>query len=297
MTELETWTIGRLLEWTKDYLAKHGSDTARLDAEVLLAHARSCQRIELYTAFDEVASEALRGEFRDLVRQRATGKPVAYLVGHREFYSLTFHVNTNVLIPRPETEFLVIRLLDLARQHFPSGTMELVDVGTGSGILAICAALYLRHGTKTWATDVSDAALDVARRNAAAHDVESQVEFVQGDLLGSIGPDQRFDFVVSNPPYVSEAEFDELDPQVKEHEPRLALVGGANGTELIERLLHQTRTFLKPGGWIVMEVSPMICDHVKAHMQAMGCFENLLVTEDLAKLPRIIEAQRISKDA
>lgn len=290
MTELDTWTIGRLLEWTKDYLQKHGSDSARLDAEVLLAHARKCQRIELYTAFDEIADETLRGTFRELVRQRAEGTPVAYLVGYREFYSLNFLVNANVLIPRPETEFLVIRLLDLARHHFPSQPLRVVDVGTGSGILAICAALYLPEGSEVVAIDSNPEALEVAKQNAEAHRVADQITFLQGDLLSNFNG-QPFDLILSNPPYVSEAEFTELNPQVRDHEPRSALVGGPNGTEIIDRLITQASAWLKPSGWIVMEISPMIRDRVEQLLGASGDFQQILVTEDLAKLPRIIEAQ------
>lgn len=294
MTELDTWTIGRLLEWTKDYLQQHGSDTARLDAEVLLAHARKCQRIELYTAFDEVASDSLRATFRELVRQRAEGTPVAYLVGYREFYSLNFQVNPNVLIPRPETEFLVIRLLDLARQHFPSQALRVVDVGTGSGILAICAALYLPEGTEVTAIDTSSDALEVARQNATTHGVADRISFLEGDLLSNVDG-QAFDLILSNPPYVSEQEFTDLDPQVRDHEPRLALVGGPDGTEVIDRLISQAPSCLKPAGWIVMEISPMIRDRVEQRLRAVNDFQQILVTEDLAKLPRIIEAQHASR--
>ena len=195
MSEDTEWTIGKLLEWTKEYLAKQGSDSARLDAEVLLAHARKCQRIELYTAFDEVASQQVRDSFRALVKRRAEGTPVAYLVEHREFYSLPFYVNSSVLIPRPETEFLVIRLLDIAKQQTESKEYRVVDVGTGSGILAICAALYLPSSTVV-AIDASPEALEVARKNAVQHNVADRIEFREGDLLSGCDPAERFDFVI-----------------------------------------------------------------------------------------------------
>src|SRR5271169_1781519 len=128
----DEWTLGRLLAWTTDYLNQHGSESPRLDAEILLAAARGCQRIELYTSFDEPADEATRERFRELVRRRAEGTPVAYLVGHKEFYSLSFRVTPDVLIPRPETELLVVRLLDLARRLAAAGAVSVADVGTGS---------------------------------------------------------------------------------------------------------------------------------------------------------------------
>jgi len=172
MSQPEVWTVGRLLGWTIDYLKRHRSDSPRLDAEVLLAEALGCQRIALYTAYDSVPPDDARTAFRDLVRRRAEGMPVAYLVGRREFYSLTFRVTRDVLIPRPETEFLVIALLDLARQRPAGQPVTICDVGTGSGIVAVCAAKHLPHSRVT-ATDKSPAALAVARENAATHGVSA----------------------------------------------------------------------------------------------------------------------------
>src|SRR4051812_19568123 len=170
-TTEEPWTIGRLLSWTVDYLGRHGSENPRLDAEVLLAHARGCKLIELYTAYGEVATEETRTAFRELVKRRAEGTPVAYLVGHREFYSLDFEVNPDVLIPRPETESLVVALLDSMKQRATADTpLAIADVGTGSGILAICAAKFIPTAEVT-AIDISPAALAIAKRNAERHKV------------------------------------------------------------------------------------------------------------------------------
>src|SRR5215471_7417879 len=152
MSQSEPWTIGRLLTWTTDYLKQHGADSPRLDAEVLLAEARGCKRIELYTAFAEIADEQTRTAFRELVRRRAEGTPVAYLVGKREFFSLSFRVTPDVLIPRPETETLIVRLLDLANQEIAGvgqGETKILDVGTGSGIIPISAAKHLPNAQIT----------------------------------------------------------------------------------------------------------------------------------------------------
>ena len=230
MSTSETWTIGRLLTWTTDYLKQHGSDSPRLDAEVLLAEARGCKRIELYTAFDVEADEKTRTAFRELVRRRAEGTPVAYLVGRREFFSLSFRVSPDVLIPRPETELLVVRLLDLAKSAGGSsphpgplpkgeGEIKIADVGTGSGIIAICAAKNLPQAQIT-AIDSSAAAIAIARQNAADLGVADRIEFLESDLLSQVNPKQKFNLIVSNPPYVSEAEFATLLPTVKNFEPR-----------------------------------------------------------------------------
>ncbi len=155
MTGSESWTIGRLLQWTASYLRDHGAEQPRLDAEVLLAHVRGCQRIELYTAFDQLADDGVRAEFRRLVKQRAEGTPVAYLVGHREFYSLRFRVTPDVLIPRPETEFVLVTLLDLVKEaRHTDQPLQLADVGTGCGNLAIAAAIQLPQAQVT-AIDIS----------------------------------------------------------------------------------------------------------------------------------------------
>src|SRR4029079_17971183 len=200
-TSDQPWTIGRLLSWTVDYLGKHGAENPRLDAEVLLAEARGCRRIDLYAAYGEVASEETRTAFRELVRRRAEGTPVAYLVGRREFYSLDFEVNSDVLIPRPETELLVVALLDRVKKQGAGGwglgtgdpasapvsspqspvPLQIADVGTGSGILAICAAKYVPNSRVT-AIDISPAALAVARRNAERHGVADRITFVAGNI-------------------------------------------------------------------------------------------------------------------
>ncbi|HOM16552.1 MAG TPA: HemK/PrmC family methyltransferase, partial [Thermoguttaceae bacterium] len=160
MATAETWTVGRLLQWTTEYLRRHGSGSPRLDAELLLADAIGCARIELYTSFDRVASDEVRAKFRELVRRRAAGEPVAYLLGRKEFYSLSFRVTPDVLIPRPETELLVVALLDLVKDGAFDGPLEICDVGTGSGILAVCAAKYLPTA-RIWAVDRSPKALQV----------------------------------------------------------------------------------------------------------------------------------------
>lgn len=287
MQQTEAWTIGRLLQWTADYLKKHGADSPRLDAEVLLAEARGCQRIQLYTAFEEQPAEEVRTAFRELVRRRAEGMPVAYLVGRREFYSLSFQVTPDVLIPRPETEFLLISLLDLAANN-PDASI--VDVGTGSGILAVCAARKLSTARVT-ATDISPAALEVARRNAQQHGVLERIEFIECDLLGDLPSDRQFDFIVSNAPYVTSAEWERLPPSIKNYEPRGALEAGPKGTEVIERLLAEAGDRLTPGGWLLLEIGPAIERAVREIVATTGCFELGPTTKDLAGHARVISAR------
>lgn len=293
MTTPEPWTIGRLLTWTTGFLKDHGSDSPRLDAEVLLAHALGTQRIMLYTRFDEEPSEAARTQYRGFVKERANGKPVAYLVGKREFYSLDFLVTPDVLIPRPETEFLVVGLLDAAKVQRPTagGGLQIADVGTGSGILAACAALKIPQAQVT-AIDVSAAALAVAERNAVAHGVTERIEFVESDLFAKVPAERKFDFIVSNPPYIKTSEMAELDRDVRDFEPHLALEAGPKGTEVIERLLPQAAERLVPGGQLFLEISPQIHDAVQALLKADPRWEPLPTIDDQQRKPRIVRARK-----
>jgi release factor glutamine methyltransferase len=291
----ETWTIGRLLSWTVDYLGRHGAENPRLDAEVLLAHARKCRRIDLYATYGEPADETTRTEFRELVRRRAAGTPVAYLVGHREFYALDFEVTPDVLIPRPETELLVVALLDHVKQR-PAGdsTIEIADVGTGSGILAVCAAKYVANA-RVKAFDISPPALAVARRNAARHEVDARIDFVESDLFSRESAETQFDYIVSNPPYVSTAEMAGLAADVREHEPQIALCAGEKGIDVIVPLIEQAAAHFKPRGVLLMEVSPMIAAETERLIMDSGAFELEPTLRDLAGHPRVVQARRVSR--
>ena len=291
MPPTEVWTVGRLLGWTTDYLKQHGADSPRLDAEVLLAQALGCQRIELYTTFETVPPEQARSAFRQLVRRRAEGTPVAYLVGRREFYSLSFRVTPDVLIPRPETELLVMTLLELARKRPPDAPLAICDVGTGCGNIAVSAAKHLPAAQVT-AVDTSPAALEVARSNAAKHEVQKQVELVESDLFAAVPSQRRFDFVLSNPPYVAEAEIESLPPDVRQFEPRQALVAGKRGTEVIERLIPQAADRLLPGGHLLVEINPALHDAVQSLLESDARLEPGPTVKDLARLPRVVQAKK-----
>jgi release factor glutamine methyltransferase len=286
----EPWTIGRLLTWTIDYLRQHGAENPRLDAEVLLAAARGCRRIDLYTAYGDLADDGTRATFREMVRRRAAGTPVAYLVGHREFYSLDFEVTPDVLIPRPETELVVVALLDHVKQRAADDTiLDIVDVGTGSGILAVCAAKYVPNSRVT-AIDISPAALAVARRNAHRHGVAERIEFGEGDLLSGASAGPVFDYVVSNPPYVSTSEMANLAPDVRDHEPDIALRAGEQGTDVIAPLIQQAAVRIKPGGAMFIEVSPMIATEVEQLIRNARTLELGSTIRDLAGHPRVVQA-------
>ena len=212
----EDWTIGRLLQWTADYLKQHGAENPRLEAEVLLAHARGCKRVELYTSFGDLADDALRTKFRELVKRRAEGVPFAYLAGKREFYSLDFRVTPDVLIPRPETEHLVEAALEFAKQRGLKSA-RIVDLGCGSGCIGLSLLKNLPEA-RLLAVDRSPAALSFARKNAEALGVSDRVTFFEGDVSAQAARDaalavsgfEKFDLLLANPPYIAPN-----DPQIQ----------------------------------------------------------------------------------
>ncbi len=214
---------------------------------------------------------------------------MAYLVGHREFFSLSFQVTSDVLIPRPETEALVVRALDLAKSM--SGPLQIADVGTGSGILAVCCAKHLPRCSVT-AIDLSPKALQIAKQNAAKHEVAERIEFVGGDLFAERPAEPTFDLILSNPPYVASTEMPELETGVRDYEPHMALDGGEQGTEVIERLIPQAAERLKPGGWLLIEVSPNNVERVEQLVSSADGLQGHETIVDLAGLPRIVQAQR-----
>lgn len=289
----DAWTVGRLLGWTTDWLGSRGSESPRLDAEVLLAHVRGCPRILLYTAFDQVVSDQERGRFRELVKRRGGGEPVAYLVGSKEFFSLDFLVSPAVLVPRPETEGLVVRVLDLCKERPANQPLpRIIDVGTGSGAIAVTLAKQL-SAAEIVATDISAAALAVALANAARHGVEERVTFAECDLLECPAAAGPWDIIVSNPPYVREDEFASLPDAVRLHEPRQALVGGETGVEVIRRLVSQGADRLAAGGWLLIEIGPSTAAAAREVIAAVAGLEPGPTLNDLAGLPRIVQARRV----
>jgi release factor glutamine methyltransferase len=200
-------------------------------------------------------------------------------------------VTPDVLIPRPETEFLLIALFDLVTAAGQDAAeLSIADVGTGSGILAVCAARELKNA-RVLAVDISPAALAVARENAATHKVAERVEFVESDLLAGVPAERRFDFILSNPPYIKTSEMASLGPGVAEFEPRVALEAGPRGAEVIERLVAQAAERLKPGGWLLFEISPQLRDEVEQLVTGAGTFDSIKVIKDLAGLPRVVQAR------
>lgn len=289
MTTTTSWTIGRLLEWTSRFLTEKGLESPRLDAEVLLAHALGCKRIELYTRYEEEADDEARQKYRDLIRQRLEGCPVAYLVGRKEFFSLALEVDPGVLIPRPDSECLVDECLRLARGL---EAPRVLDVGTGSGNLAIAIA-HQHPGARVTAIDISPAALETAGRNARRHGVDARIRFLQGDLLAPLDADERFDFIVSNPPYIPHDDVAALEPGVRDYEPHLALDGGPDGFAVFDRLVAGALAHLEPGGHLLVEIGSPQEAEARARISRHPEYQLQPTILDGSRHPRVLWARRV----
>ena len=308
--ESADWTIGKLIEWTRGFFEKKGIPQPRLEAEILLAHVLGAERIDLYMRYEQPVDEGQRAAFRELVRRRAEREPTRYLTGGCEFMSLAMKVTPACLIPRPETELLVEEVLRLAgAPRRPAAAaaagasaaqapapVSVIDLCTGCGCIAVSLAVYLPQAHVT-ATDISAEALEVARINAEAHGVAERVTLLQGDLYEPLDAAdvQPADFLVANPPYVPEADWAGLEPEIREHEPRTALVSGPAGTEIVARILKGAPAYLRPGGWLLVEIGSEQGGAVAGQAAALRGLTEVRVVKDYAGLDRILMARREGK--
>jgi release factor glutamine methyltransferase len=253
----------------------------RLNAETLLMFTLSCDRAYLFAHPERELTPQERINFQESIAQRALGIPAQYITGHQEFWGMDLVVSPAVLIPRPETEHVVEAVLALS----PGAGSRIVDVGTGSGCIALALAKELPQA-EIHATDISPAALEIARANAARHGFDQRIRFRQANLLQGFEPDS-LDLVVSNPPYVGESEEDEVQREVRKHEPRNAIFAGPTGLEVIERLVPEASATLKPGGFLIMEMSGTIAEGVK---RLLASWSGLRVINDLQGIPRVVVA-------
>jgi release factor glutamine methyltransferase len=288
------WTTLAVLDWTTQKFQDAKIGAARLEAQVLLAHALACKRIELYTNFDRPMSEPELATYRGLIRRRLAGEPLAYLVGEHEFWSLPFWVDASVLVPRADTETLIeVALARYRSVAAPADAAEappveasprrLLDLCTGSGAIVISLLHELPELTAV-ATDVSAAALAVAARNAARNGVSERLELRQGDLWAPVAGEQ-FDLIVSNPPYVATAVIDTLAVEVR-NEPRIALDGGTDGLRFYDRIIAAAQTHLVAAGWLVLEHGFDQAEPVSQRLRDAG-FAEIETVRDLGKNPRV----------
>jgi release factor glutamine methyltransferase len=299
-------SVRALLKQGIEKLRSSNVPSYTLAAELLLLHAASRDRTWLYSHPEEIPPDPVGEVYFALLDRRAAGVPTQHLTGKQEFWGLEFEVTPDVLIPRPETEHLIEVALDrLAVRELRAGRdqrltgegVTIVDVGTGSGCIAISLAKELPAAT-VYATDISEAALNVARRNASRHDVLNRVHFLKTSLLEKVSVDGSgtpftFDLIVSNPPYIGFHEADSLPIEVREHEPHAALFGGEQGCEVYGALIPQVAQSLKPGGLLVLELGHSSQPAVEPLLDRSE-WTNVATTKDLAGIPRVIAAERVA---
>ena len=259
----------------------------RMNAELLLMFTLECDRAYLHAHPERKLSTDEQTRYAQTLAERERGMPAQYITGHQEFWGMDLIVTPAVLIPRPETEHVIETVLArVARAPSPASLLRIDDVGTGSGCIALALAEEL-PGAEIHATDISAAALEIARANAARHQLEDRIQFHQADLLQGLGRGE-FDFVVSNPPYVGDSEADQVQLEVRKYEPRNAVFAGATGLEVIERLIPQARESLKPEGWLVMEISGTIADGVR---DLLAGWNDVQIAKDLQGIERVVSAR------
>jgi release factor glutamine methyltransferase len=291
---MNIWTIQKLLNWTSEYLTNKGIDSPRLSAELLLSHALELKRIELYTQFDKEVPQQQLDMLHGLVKRAGLHEPVAYLTGKTEFYSLELDITSDCLIPRPETELLVQRAIEFLRTR--SGVQYICDLCTGSGCIAVAIAKNFPDGRIT-ATDISASALEVAARNIEKHRLTEHVRLLCGDLFEPVIQQldvNLFDLIVCNPPYVSTAEYEKLEKNVKDYEPEFALLAGEDGLDIYRRIIEKVDKFLKPGAALMLEIGYAQGLAVKDMLEQTGAFAKITIEKDYHNNDRIAIATKVS---
>ncbi len=289
----KVWTIVEIIRLTTDFFTKHQVASPRLDAELLLAYVLGLERIQLYVQFDRPLDKEELAEYRELVRRRAAHEPVAYILGQKEFWSLTFKVSPKVLIPRPDTEVLVETALKTLKAY--RNTQPLIlDLATGSGNIIISLAKELPQARLS-ASDLSEAALETARENARAHGVADRITWYCGDLFNCLLKIKgQVDLLVSNPPYIAERQLAALQPEVRDFEPRQALAAGSDGLDIYRKIAAQAGKWLKKGAWLCLEIGAEQAAAVKRLLSDSGQFDKIQITKDYAGLNRVVSAQRFA---
>jgi release factor glutamine methyltransferase len=288
------WTIKDLLKTTTDYLKKKEIDSPRLSAEILLAHQLNINRVNLYLNFDQPLNDNEIAGYRSLIRRRLQREPIQYITGIQEFWSMEFKVGPQVLIPRPESELLVEQALFLYKERRLPGIPGpgILDLGTGCGAIAISMALELEDAS-IWASDISKEAVDLAMFNSRKHGVEERIQFIVGDLWEPfMHQNLTFDIILSNPPYIASNDFDSLPPEVRDHEPRLALDGHEEGMFFIERLIMNGSDYLSPGGWILLEMDPEQTTKTLKLIEKSGHYGEKKRIKDYSHQDRVVMAQK-----
>ncbi len=284
---MQNWTIQKLLNWTAEHFTEKGIDSPRLSAELLLSHVVGLKRIELYTQFDKPVTKEQLDRLHDLVKRAGQNEPIAHIVGKTEFYSLELDITPDCLIPRPETELLVERAIEFLRTR--PGKQFICDLCTGSGCIAVAIAKNFSNADII-ATDICEAALNVAAKNIEKHQLGKRIKLLCGDLFEPLVPHLdvgKFDLIVCNPPYVSAPEFEKLDKNVKDYEPKSALLAGTDGLDIYRRIVEKVDQFLKPDAALMLEIGYSQGPAVREWLEKAGYFGVITIEKDFRNNDRI----------
>jgi release factor glutamine methyltransferase len=282
MTTQEVWTTLKVLSWTKDFLGSKGIINSRLEAEWLLCEALNLDRVGLYLQYDKPLNDHELATYRALVTRRAKREPLQHVLGSQEFFGLEYFVSADVLVPRYDTEVLVSEAL---KRH-PDARL-ILDIGTGSGCVAISLKKHLQRAVVS-ATDISEAALAVAKRNAVKH--EAEIAFFHGSLFEPVSG-CKFDLIVSNPPYIPTCDIETLEPEVRDYDPRVALDGGCDGLEIYRVLISESIRYLNPDGWLLVEIGKGQSGDVNNLFENVKAFTNIFMALDSGGIVRVVGAQ------
>ncbi len=289
----EAATVREVLQEAITLLSRAGAESARIDAEVLLGRALEARREELYMNLERPIPPDKRKLFWELLQRRAKREPVAYIIGKKEFWSLDFLVSQEVLVPRPETELLVELALKLARDLRRNLPLRVLDLGTGSGAMAVSLAKELENA-EIWATDISLGALKIARANASRHGVKERIRFLQGDIFEPVQAQRGFfHLLLSNPPYVRRRDIQDSPLEVREWEPRAALDGGEDGLDSIRRIVQEGHLYLADGGFVALEIGADLAGAAAALFASAARYSRVSVQRDLAGKDRVITARKL----
>lgn len=285
------WTILKIIRWTEERFKKKGIPGPRLEAEVLLAENLGMDRVGLYIHYDQPLTFAELSRFKEMVRRRLRREPLAYIIGKKEFWSLSFKVTPDVFIPRPETETLVEEALKIAtRERKNNNPLKILDIATGSGAIVIALAKELPTAYLE-ATEISAKALEVARENAAAHGVGERINFWQADLFPPLGG--SYDLIVANPPYIPRRDIISLPPEVRYFEPSLAWDGGEDGLDFFRCLFSQVSKFLRPQGWFLTEMGAGQEEEIKKIVAEIEDLSPGILERDLAGINRVFKVSKV----
>jgi len=286
------WTILKILKWTTSYFKSHHIDSSRLTAEIFLANVLDVNRIDLYLRFDQPLSALELGEFKKLIRRRVNREPVAYITGSQEFFGINFEVTPDVLIPRPETEFLV----EEALKKIPDNHLSLnhiIDIGTGSGAIIVSLATN-RPGHHYFASDKAEIAVTIAAKNAKKNGLKDKISFFAGDLFSPLREkNEQFDMILSNPPYIEQTQIAALEPEVRQFEPVAALDGGGDGLAIVRQIILSASGFLKQNGILMLEIGYDQRERVERIITESGNYSGIEFIKDYSGHDRVVVMRKI----